>query len=402
VTTTPWHQNVAQRVLNRGSAELSNILAGPPPGVLAATGGFPHASTFPAEALEEIVTRLVRDDPAVALQYAPTEGIPSVREYLRDRQADLQGRRPEPAELIVTSGGMECIDLVSRTLINSGDDVAVEGPTYLGALMAFAGYQANLTAIPMDEDGMCVDILEERLGAGYRPKFIYTIPEYQNPSGRTLTHERRLALIEICRRYGVGIFEDIAYREISFDGTSLPSLWALAPDVVVQAGTFSKTLVPGVRLGWAAGPADLIDHLAAGKQNTDQCAGALGQRLLEEYGRAGLFEKHLPDARKLYASRWGATERALQEHMPDGCSWSEPTGGFFTWLTLAAEIDTVAMRDAAIDAGVAYVPGSPFYVDDGGRNELRFSFSRLDEEQLGLAVERLSGVVRTLIRAVRA
>jgi 2-aminoadipate transaminase len=158
VTTTPWHQNVAQRVLNRGSAELSNILAGPPPGVLAATGGFPHASTFPAEALEEIVTRLVRDDPAVALQYAPTEGIPSVREYLRDRQADLQGRRPEPAELIVTSGGMECIDLVSRTLINSGDDVAVEGPTYLGALMAFAGYQANLTAIPMDEDGMCVDI----------------------------------------------------------------------------------------------------------------------------------------------------------------------------------------------------------------------------------------------------
>jgi 2-aminoadipate transaminase len=388
----------ARRTRLRGGDELTAILAGSPPGVLSMTGGFPNPATFPSE-LDEIVARLVREDAAVALQYTPCAGIASVREYLIDRQERLQGRRPERDELIVTSGGMECIALMCQALIDPGDTIAVEAPSYLGALMAFAGAEADTVAIAMDDDGLQVDALAERLAAGVRPKFLYVIPEYQNPTGRTLPLERRHELVGVCRRYGVLIFEDVAYRELSFDGTSLPSLWSLAPDVVLQAGTFSKSFFPGVRLGWAVGPSEVVAELSAAKQNTDQCAGGLGQRLVEEYGRAGGFERHLPAARALYASHWAALSAAMRQHMPEEVSWTEPTGGFLTWLTLPQELDTLAMRPAAIAAGVAYVPGPPFYVGADGANTLRLSFSHLTESELNAAVERLAAVVGVALEA---
>ena len=381
----------AHRTRLRGGDELTTILAGSPPGVLSMTGGFPNPSTFPD--VEELAARLVKEDAAVALQYTPCEGLPSVREYLLDRQHQLHGIRPDRSELIVTSGGMECIALMCQALIDPGDTVAVEAPTYLGALMAFAGAEAELTAIPMDEDGLIVDALADRLASGAKPKFLYTIPEYQNPTGRTLPLDRRHALVELCRSHDVLIFEDVAYRELSFDGTSLPSLWSLAPDVVLQAGTFSKSFFPGVRLGWAAGPADVVAELAAAKQNTDQCAGGLGQRLVEEHGRAGGFERHLPAARQLYASHWDALSNALRRHMPPGVEWTEPRGGFLTWLTLPPALDTLALRPAALAAGVAYVPGPPFHVGDAGHNTLRLSFSHLTEPELETAAERLAAVI---------
>ena len=393
VRTGDWSHAFARRAANRGDAELSAILAGAPPGVLSMMGGFPNPSTFPTEVLDEIVTRLVRDDPGAALQYTASEGIPSVREYLCDRQQELQGRRPELPELIVTSGGMEAIALACQSMIDPGDAILVEAPTYLGALMAFAGAEADVEGIPMDDDGLQVEALEQRLAAGLRPKLVYAIPEYQNPTGRTLSLERRRALVGLCRRHGVLVFEDVAYRELSYDGTALPTLWSLAPDIVMQAGTFSKTFCPGVRLGWAVGPSEVIAQMAAAKQNTDQCAGGLGQRMVEEYGRGGHFERQMPATRALYASHWRATKRALERHMPPGCTWSEPTGGFFTWVSLPAHVDTIAMRAAATAAGVAYVPGAPFYVGPGGRNELRLSFSNLAEPELELAVERLAGAV---------
>ena len=393
VRTGDWSHAFARRAANRGDAELSAILAGAPPGVLSMMGGFPNPSTFPTEVLDEIVTRLVRDDPGAALQYTASEGIPSVREYLCDRQQQLQGRRPELPELIVTSGGMEAIALACQSMIDPGDAILVEAPTYLGALMAFAGAEADVEGIPMDDDGLQVEALEQRLAAGLRPKLVYAIPEYQNPTGRTLSLERRRALVELCRCHGVLVFEDVAYRELSYDGTALPTLWSLAPDIVMQAGTFSKTFCPGVRLGWAVGPSEVIAQMAAAKQNTDQCAGGLGQRMVEEYGRGGHFERQMPATRALYASHWRATKRALERHMPPGCTWSEPTGGFFTWVSLPAHVDTIAMRAAATAAGVAYVPGAPFYVGPGGRNELRLSFSNLAEPELELAVERLAGAV---------
>ena len=384
----------ARRTRLRGGDELTTILAGSPPGVLSMTGGFPNPATFPTDEVDEIAARLVREDAAVALQYTPCEGIASVREYLIERQEQVQGRRPERAELMVTSGGMECIALMCQALIDPGDTIAVEAPSYLGALMAFGGAEAEVVGIATDDDGLRVDVLAERLAAGLRPKFLYTIPEYQNPTGRTLPLDRRRELVGLCRRHGVLIFEDVAYRELPFDGASLPSLWSLAPDIALQAGTFSKSLFPGVRLGWATGPPEVVAELSAAKQNTDQCAGGLGQRLLEEYGRAGGFERHLPAARALYASRWAALSAALKHRMPEGVDWTEPTGGFLTWLTLPDGLDTRAMRPAATAAGVAYVPGPPFHVGDSGHNTLRLSFSRLTETELETAVDRLAGVVR--------
>ena len=246
----------AQRAQNRGAAELATILAGAPPGALSMAGGFPNPATFPTADLDEIVARLLRDEPGVALQYAPSEGIPSVREYLIDRQEQQQGRRPEPAELTVTSGGMECIALLCQALLDPGDTVAVEAPTYLGALMAFAAAEVDVVGVPMDEHGLEVDALAERLEAGAHPKFLYVIPEYQNPSGWTLALERRGALIELCRRHGVLIVEDVAYREMAFDdATALPSLWSLGPDVVLQAGHVLEDLLPRrpPRVGGRAG-----------------------------------------------------------------------------------------------------------------------------------------------------
>jgi 2-aminoadipate transaminase len=388
-----WTELFAQRARNLGRDELAAILSGPPPGVLAMTGGFPNVATFQTEVLGEIAARVIASDPGVALQYGPSAGLPSVRAYLRERVAQTQGRAPGAGELIVTSGGMECIDLLCRTLLDPGDGVAVEAPTYLGAILGFAGYQASLTGIPMDEEGMLVSELVARFERGYRPKFVYVIPEYQNPSGRTLSLARRRSLVEACRSYGVLIFEDVAYRELSFDGSSLPSLWSLGPDVVLQAGTFSKVFSPGLRLGWALGPAELVAPLADAKQNTDQCAGALGQRMVEEYGRAGHFDAGVPRAQALYASHWAALSASLSAHMPDGVTWSEPTGGMFTWVTVPSHIDVRELRAAATAAGVAYVPGKAFYVTDDGHNEMRLSFSHLDEGQLEEAGRRLGGVI---------
>jgi 2-aminoadipate transaminase len=393
----------ARRARLRGGEELAAILAGSPPGVLSMTGGFPNPATFPADELDEIAARLVRDDAAVALQYTPATGIASVREYLADRQEQLQGRRPETGELMVTSGGMECLALMCRALIDPGDAIAVEAPTYLGALMAFAGAEAEVAAVGMDDHGLRVDDLAERLESGLRPKFVYVIPDHQNPTGRTLALDRRRELVALCRRHGVLILEDVAYRELSFDGGSLPSLWSLAPDVVLQAGTFSKSFFPGVRLGWAVGPPQVVAELAAAKLTTDQCAGGFGQRLLEEYGRDGGFERHLPAARSLYASHWAALSAALERTLPEDVVWTEPTGGFLTWLTLPADLDALAMRPAALAAGVAYVPGPPFHVGDQGRNTLRLSFSHLTGPELETAVERLATVIDSALgRPVRA
>ena len=219
------------------------------------------------------------------------------------------------------------------------------------------------------------------------------IPEYQNPTGRTLPLERREALVELCRRFGVPVLEDVAYRELAWGGSPLPTLWSLAPDVVVQAGTFSKIFFPGVRLGWAAGPPEIVTQLAAAKANTDQCAGALGQRMLEEYGRGGHFDTSLPRACELYGSHWRALDGALRASMPDGVTWTQPTGGFLTWVELPDGLDAMELRDAALEAGVAYVPGAPFYAGDAGANTLRLSFSALDEADLAEAGRRLGSVI---------
>jgi 2-aminoadipate transaminase len=259
-------------------------------------------------------------------------------------------------------------------------------PTYLGAIMAFDSFEADVVGVP-------VDALARLLQDGLRPKLLYTIPEHQNPTGLTLSRERREALVALCRRYHVLVLEDVAYRELGFDGEQLPSLWSLAPDVVVQAGTFSKIFFPGVRLGWAAGPASVIARMAIAKQNTDQCAGALGQRLLEEYVRGGHLDDQLVRSRALYARRCAAMMAALEAHMPDHVTWTRPRGGFFTWVETG--VDTVALAARAAAAKVAYVPGAPFHPGTGAGSALRLSFSRVADDEIDEGVRRLADLITT-------
>jgi len=393
-----WTASFARRTRSLGGGEITAILAlAGATDVITFSGGFPDPATFPKDVLGEIAGRLVARDVAVALQYSPTEGLPGLRDYLAGRMEARQGRRPAPGELMVTSGGIDCMELLAKSMVDPGDVVVVEEPTYLGAIMAFRGYEGDLRGVPVDGDGMRVDVLADMLGAGLRPKVLYTIPDHQNPTGLSLTGPRRQALVELARRYHFLILEDVAYRELGFDDSPPPSLWSLAPDVVVQSGTFSKTFFPGVRLGWAAGPPEVIAQLVTAKQNSDQCSGALGQRMLEEYGRGGHLDRQLVASRALYARRAALMGRALAEHMPEGSSWTTPGGGFFTWVSAPDGIDTVALAPAASARKVAYVPGRPFYSGPGGASQLRLAYSRVADDLIGEGARRLAGLFRTAL-----
>ena len=358
------------------------------------SGGFPAPETFPVAAMETLVARLVGHDAAVAFQYTPTEGLPSSRVAVADLVESTQGLRPDPADVLVTSGGIEALQLLCGVFVDAGDAVAVEAPTYLGALMAFRRSAAHVVGISMDGGGLDVDELERHLrGGGPVPKLLYVIPDHQNPTGLSLTLERRRALVELCSRYGILVVEDVAYRELGFDAEPLPSLWSLAPHTVLQIGTFSKILFPGVRLGWAIGPRAVVGAMAAGKQNTDQCAGALGQRIMSEFVAGGHFPAHLAAARRLYAGRAAAMLSALGRSMPPAATWTRPAGGFFVWLTVPAGIDTTLLAGRAQGEGVAFVPGAPFYVDGRGRNQIRLAFSGVPEDRIDEGVRRLGRLV---------
>ena len=395
---TDWTTSFARRTHTLGGGEITAILSlAGATDVITFSGGFPDPQTFPADVLGEIAGRLVANDAAVALQYSATEGIAGLRDYLTGRLETTQGRRPGDGELMVTSGGIDCMELVAKSLVDAGDAAVVEAPTYLGAIMAFRSYEADIHGVPMDDDGMRVDVLADMLGRGLRPKVLYTIPDHQNPTGLSLSPERRLALVELARRYRFLILEDVAYRELGFADTAPPSLWSMAPDVVIQAGTFSKTFFPGVRLGWAAAPAEVITQLVTAKQNSDQCSGALGQRMLEEYGRAGHLDRQLVASRALYERRAALMGQALAEHMPTGTTWTTPRGGFFTWVTAPDGIDTVALSAAARSRKVAYVPGQPFYPGQGGATQLRLAYSRVDDDLIGEGARRLGGLIQTAL-----
>jgi 2-aminoadipate transaminase len=289
------------------------------------------------------------------------------------------------------------MELVAKSYIDPGDVVVLESPTYLGAIMAFRGYEADVRGVPLDADGMQVDVLADWLASGLRPKIVYSIPDFQNPTGLSMAAGRRRELVNLARRYGFLILEDVAYRELGYDSVLPPSLWSLGPDVVVQAGTFSKIFVPGFRLGWATGPRQVIAQLTTAKQNSDQCSGALGQRMLEEYGRAGHLERQLPKARALYARRAALTLEALAEHMPDGTTWTMPRGGFYVWVTAAEGTDTAALAQAARERKVAYVPGRPFYSDDAVARQLRLSYSRVADALIGEGIRRIGEVLRSTV-----
>ena len=357
--------------------------------VISFTGGFPDPATFPGPAIAEILRELAERGDASPFQYAPVAGLPGPRELVADRLERIQGRRPAEDELMLTSGAIEALELLGKALVDKGDPAVVEAPTYLGAIMAFQSFEAEVAGVPLDADGLAVDELERLVTAGPTPKLVYTIPDFQNPAGVSLSAERREALVGLARRHGFLVVEDVAYRELSFAEDRPPTLWSLAPDVVVQAGTFSKTFFPGVRLGWAVGPPDVVAKLVWAKQNTDQCAGALGQRLLEEYARRGLLDEQIERARSLYHTRRDAIMAAFERHLGDRATWTRPEGGFFTWVELSSGLDAVAIAGQALEAGVAVVPGPPFFPAAGGEHHVRLSYSRASEDEIDEGVRRL-------------
>jgi 2-aminoadipate transaminase len=391
--TDRWEALYAARTrgeTDEGIAAVLGLLA--VPNLVSFAGGFPDPSAFPRERVSALLGEFAATGEAAAFQYAPSRGLAGTLDAFADRIEALQGRRPADAEVVVTSGGMEALDLIGKSFLDAGDVVVVEGPTYLGAIQSFRGFEVKLDAVPIDGDGLQVDELERRLGGGLRPKLVYTIPDHQNPAGVTLSAERRTRLVELARAHGFLIVEDVAYRELGFAGQALPSLWAQAPDVVVQAGTTSKTLFPGVRLGWVTAPSDVAARLVSAKQTTDQCAGAFGQRLFEEFHRRGWIDEQLERSRALYERKSQRLLAALERSMPAGAHWTTPRGGFFSWLVLPS-VDTTELAQRAVEAGVGIVPGSLFFPDGRGGDCVRMSFSLVDEAQIDEGVERLAALL---------
>jgi 2-aminoadipate transaminase len=390
--TREWSELFAARTrgdVGEGIAEILALLG--VPDLISFAGGFPDPRTFPRERVAELLREFAQTGEASAFQYAPTRGLAGTIDALAGRLKTTQGRRPEEDEVVITSGAIEALELVSRSFLDRGDLVVMEAPTYLGAIMAVRGYGAEITAVPMDDHGLEVDELERLLAGGMRPKLLYTIPDHQNPAGVSLAADRREPLVELARAYGFVILEDVAYRELDFAGEALPSLWSLAPDVVVQAGTTSKTFFPGLRLGWAAAPAEIAAQLVAAKQTTDQCAGALGQRLLEEYIRRGWIDEQLEKSRALYERKAGLLLSAFERSLPGSVRWTTPRGGFFSWLTVPGEAALLARR--AAEQGVGIVPGALFFPDGRGADNVRISFSLVDEAEIDEGVDRLAALL---------
>jgi 2-aminoadipate transaminase len=362
------------------------------PDVISFAGGFPDPETFPRARVAALLAEFAEAGEATAFQYAPTRGLAGALDAFADRIEMLQGRRPGDDELVITSGAIEALELVGKSFLDPADLVVVEGPTYLGAIQAFRSFETELAAVPLDEGGLQVDELERQLARGLRPKLVYTIPDHQNPAGVSLAADRRALLVELARRHGFLIVEDVAYRELGFAGQASQSLWSLAPDVVVQAGTTSKTLFPGVRLGWAAAPAAVAARLVSAKQTTDQCAGAFGQRLFEEFQRRGWIDEQLARSRALYERKCARLLAALERSMPEGARWTTPLGGFFSWLTVPG-INTTELARRAVEQRVGVVPGALFFPDGRGADSVRLSFSLVDAAQIEEGVDRIAALL---------
>ena len=396
-THDEWFARLAARA-QAGPSELSAVLALASAGgdLVDFSGGFPDPTLYDTDLLGETAAKAIASKPQVALQYAPNYGLASLREVLREEVQRTQGVLPAPDELIVTSGGVDALTLVSKAMLDHGDAVLVEAPSYLGAFSVFRSHDGACFSMRNDDEGLVPASIEEAhyqaVAAGHTPKVIYVIPDFQNPSGLWLPVERRREIVEIARRLGLLIIEDVAYRDLAFDGSYIDSIYALGPDVTVQVGTFSKTFTPGTRMGWAAGPATVIDAMAQAKTNTDQCAGALGQTILESYITEGHYTASLPVLREAYSVRRDGLMDALAQGLGDRASWTHPDGGFFTWLDIPG-VDAQALAAAAVEEGTAFVPGGPFFADGRATTNIRLSFSRTAVDRMGEGIARLARAI---------
>jgi 2-aminoadipate transaminase len=368
------------------------------PDVISLAGGLPDTSTFPPASFAAQMTRIAQESSAEALQYGPTEGFEGTRDCIRELMA-AEGMEPDPEDIIVTTGGQQAIDLVCKTLVDPGDPVICEGPTYPGAVPVFSSYEAETYQVEMDENGMRVDALEaliRRLESdGRRPKFVYTVPSFQNPAGVTLSAQRRRRLVEIAREHELVVVEDNPYGLLRFEGDPLPPLYQLdGGDYVIYVGTFSKILSPGIRLGWCVAPPPLMEKIVLGKQAADLCTSTLAQYFVIEYFAEGRWRDYVNRLVEVYRGRRDAMLEALERHFPEQAEWTRPAGGLFVWATLPEYIDTGDLLAKALRDDVAFVPGSAAFVDGRGSSAMRLNFSGSDEAEIREGIRRIGRVVR--------
>jgi 2-aminoadipate transaminase len=367
------------------------------PEVISLAGGLPDTSTFPPDTFAAVTQRIATESCAKALQYGPTDGLEETKECIAQVMG-AEDMHVDPEDMVVTSGGQQVIDLVAKTLIDPGDVVIAEGPTYPGAVPTFSSYQADVVQIDMDADGMRVDLLEaelERLDReGRRPKFIYTVPTFQNPAGVTMSAPRRRRLVEVAHERELLVLEDNPYGLLRYEGDPLPPIYALDGGVyVMYLGTFSKILSPGIRLGWIVAPPPVLEKVNLGKQAVDLCTSTLSQLMVQAYFEQGRWRDYVESLTELYRDRRDTMLDALAEHFPPQAEWTRPGGGLFIWVTLPDFIDTTDLLARALRDNVAFVPGEAAYLDGRGRSSMRLNFSGCGEDELREGIRRIGEVI---------
>ena len=361
-------------------------------------GGYPSADTFPLEDIRRATDIVIQKYGAKAFQYGATQGVPELRQVLSERYG-------VPLERIqVTTSSQQGIDVCTRVLVDPGDVILTSNPSYLGALQSFCSYRAEVVGVSHEPDldafrKAYVEAIEAVLAAGKKLKFLYMIPDFQNPSGETLSLEERLVLVELAEKYDFLIVEDSPYRELRYEGSDVPTIYSLCPDRVLHLGSFSKILAPGFRIGWILGAPELLDMIYVCKQSLDLCPPIFDQYLAAELMGSGLLDANLVKSIALYKSKRDLLLSLLEEYMPEGVSWTHPEGGLFLFLTLPEGFDTIAFYDKALDAGVAYVAGSFFHVDRSmARNTMRMNFSFMTHQKITEGVKLLAGLIKSELK----
>jgi 2-aminoadipate transaminase len=404
LSSIQWRDRFSLRMRGMKSSAIRELLKlTARPDVISFAGGLPAPDFFPTAEIEAAADRILENRGKEALQYAPTEGFMPLRELLVRHMARY-GIEVAPANVLITSGSQQALDLVGKLLINPGDRVVVEDPTYLGALQAFTAYQPEFLTVPIDDDGVDTDHLEQALRSG--PKFVYVLPNFQNPGGVTLSLERRRRLVELASHYGVPIVEDDPYGQLRYEGGHLPPLLVLDAEFhgsgnhgntyrgdVIYLGTLSKTLAPGLRIGWVVAPAEIIDRLVQLKQGADLHTATFTQMVAWETARGGFLDRHVRNLREVYRERRNAMLEALARHFPPDASWTHPAGGLFLWLTLPPGLDSVELLARALELGVAYVPGHTFHAAGGGERSMRLNFSFCPPPTIDEGIRRLAQAI---------
>lgn len=362
------------------------------PGIISFAGGLPAPEMFPLDELKRIVADVIQNHAAASVQYSLSQGIIPLRELLAERST-AEGSPTKPENLLVTSGSQQGIDLLGRVFISPGDYILTENPTYVGALQAFQYYRTAYCTVEMDDDGMLVDRVEEQIKK-YQPKMIYSVPNFQNPTGVTMSVERRRQLAELAAEYNVPLIDDNPYNEIRFEGEDLPTLKSFGGDGVISLRTFSKSLTPGLRIGWMNAAPSIIRQLEKVKQGTDLHTSTYGQFVVYEFLKQGLLEPHIKRLCVDYRAKRDTMLKAMEETFPDGISWTRPNGGLFLWVTLPEHMSAKKLLDKAVEQNVAYVYGEPFFPNGGGENTFRLNFSNATRENIVEGITRLGKLFR--------